>query len=617
MSSTCIILGNGPSLKGFDLNRLTGIASLGMNAAYRYWEQIDWYPTYYACLDDQMILSHHENICDLWKAGRIEHFFLHGDFFDKHPECIGAPNTTSLNQVVPVLHERNGATQGWPLIEHPAWMMSDVRKITTGAQSARFAAYMGHDTLGIMGVDLEYVEILPEAERTDGLGLVMRETPKSNPNYFFDDYQRAGDTYNIPNPDVHQNRLHIDSFHMLANDYLANGMKTRIVNTNPNSLLQKEEVFPLCPIERLLDPPGLAAVVVPTNRHEVPAIFENFRIWNDPAYAPLTDAQMHGQGIRPLLAFVFNDARTDESDIRTAFDLHGMERYFSGLDITYLDLTGARDRYERDYNRDVGDEGFKAGPNNQFFLTMREAARFGTYVFQMETNCVPLAPGWVGAIDNAVRQAGPFWILGTRYYGVHPLEPAYVNHLNGNAIYAAGDDDFQTFLNSYWEPWTRKLVAGKDRRLAHDCILEIFSATDYQAEPQVAAMKLRARGMLRETPTILNISGAPRPRRGLAPEYQAQLAEPVPTSGAVTQPNRAAKGGHESPEQGLSPAPYLRHDGHRQWQRHRRDQSQSAAPLANRSVDAGRGPGARCLCAGPPAGRWQLCHRQGRCDPGA
>ena len=58
----CIVLGNGPSLKGFDFARLDGVASLGMNAAYRYWDQIGWYPTYYACLDDQLIQTHHQDM---------------------------------------------------------------------------------------------------------------------------------------------------------------------------------------------------------------------------------------------------------------------------------------------------------------------------------------------------------------------------------------------------------------------------------------------------------------------------------------------------------------------------------------------------------------------------
>ncbi len=45
MTDLCIVMGNGPSLKGFDFTRLNGVTTLGMNAAYRYWDQIGWYPT--------------------------------------------------------------------------------------------------------------------------------------------------------------------------------------------------------------------------------------------------------------------------------------------------------------------------------------------------------------------------------------------------------------------------------------------------------------------------------------------------------------------------------------------------------------------------------------------
>ena len=50
-SDTLVVLGNGPSLEGFDFARLRPFDVIGMNAAYRYWDEIGWYPTYYICLD--------------------------------------------------------------------------------------------------------------------------------------------------------------------------------------------------------------------------------------------------------------------------------------------------------------------------------------------------------------------------------------------------------------------------------------------------------------------------------------------------------------------------------------------------------------------------------------
>ena len=62
---TLILLGNGPSLRGFDFARLRKFDCIGMNAAYRYWHQIGWYPRYYICLDLVVGVSHKDAIVDM------------------------------------------------------------------------------------------------------------------------------------------------------------------------------------------------------------------------------------------------------------------------------------------------------------------------------------------------------------------------------------------------------------------------------------------------------------------------------------------------------------------------------------------------------------------------
>ena len=85
--NTIIVIGNGPSLRGFDFTTLRHVDTLGMNAAYRYWDRIDWYPTWYCCLDDQLIITHHEEIKRLVLRGQVKGAFVHGSFFNLHPEC--------------------------------------------------------------------------------------------------------------------------------------------------------------------------------------------------------------------------------------------------------------------------------------------------------------------------------------------------------------------------------------------------------------------------------------------------------------------------------------------------------------------------------------------------
>ena len=79
---TIFVLGNGPSLRGFDFHTLDGFDTLGMNAAYRHWDQIGWYPTYYCCLDDQLIQTHHLEILRLVNEGLVKGAFLHGSFLN-------------------------------------------------------------------------------------------------------------------------------------------------------------------------------------------------------------------------------------------------------------------------------------------------------------------------------------------------------------------------------------------------------------------------------------------------------------------------------------------------------------------------------------------------------
>lgn len=253
MSRFAFVLGNGPSLKGFDFQRLGGFDSIGLNAAYRFWDRIGWYPTYYSCLDDQLIETHHNEIDRLYAEGLVREIFVHGKFFEYHNNRIGNPSFLSFDQVVPYWHRMRGKAMGLPpLFEHPAFKCSNTSKITTGAYAVRFMAYKGYANVALMGIDLKYIERLPEAETTSGIGLVMRETPKENPNYFFNDYQRAGDRYNIPNPDVHAGDLHPVSFEVVRQDFVSNKVRCTVVNTNPNSLLAERGIFPLADLDTLL-----------------------------------------------------------------------------------------------------------------------------------------------------------------------------------------------------------------------------------------------------------------------------------------------------------------------------------------------------------------------------
>ncbi len=503
---TILAIGNGPSLRGFDFSALEGCDTLGMNAAYRHWDRIGWYPTYYCCLDDQLIQTHHLEIRRLVEDNLVRGAFVHGSFFQLHPDCIRDERFWSFDQFNAHWFKKRGEATGRPFVESPAFATSDGRKVTTGSYAVRFCAHLGYEVIGLLGIDLKYVEILPEAEKGEGIALRIVKTPEHNPNYFFDDYQRAGDRYNVPNPEVHQGNLHVQSFRVLRDDFFQNRVAACVFNCNSGSALQEQAIFPFASVEKLLGLPRLASVVVPCTPGEVDQALANFHLWSQPAYAPFLH---HIPRKRPKLVFVLN--RGDDSigeRIRNRFELFGIGRFFSGVDIHVLGLEGDADAYIRSYDRPAGSQGYKAGPNNQFFQAMGIAGEYGPYTFLMETDCVPIRPNWLAQLSEIVDGAEPFFVLGSAYRGINTLARHYSRHINGNAVYAVGIPEFRSFLKQYWEPWLQEEVKHGDRRMAYDCILEakFGKARSDHADDEIWRLWQRHSHKFRHTNFIQNIS---------------------------------------------------------------------------------------------------------------
>ncbi len=207
-----ILLGNGPSLARIDLARdLSGLDSFGMNAAYRFWREIDWYPTYYACLDVVVGESHLEAIGDLVadsERNGIQRFLLRENIYRQIAE-----------------HERTECYED--LVQSGA--LPRLADVTTGSHTLLWARHLGYQTLLLAGVDLDYVEQVEGAVRENG---VLRiETDDGNPNYFFEGYQQPGDRYNIPNP---RPGLHLSSWANVATRLVYPSI---VVNLNDQSAL--------------------------------------------------------------------------------------------------------------------------------------------------------------------------------------------------------------------------------------------------------------------------------------------------------------------------------------------------------------------------------------------
>lgn len=219
-----LVVGNGPSaaLLNFGVLESLDIHTVGMNSAYRLWRKISYRPTYYACLDTVVIMSHADAIYELVLEGKIRRFLLRDDILSKYPSL---KNNPSIQWYSDVSHDSLK-----PLFH------TDL--ITTGSWSIRWMADLGYQIIGCIGIDAKYLQLINEAQATDGI-LKITKTPKYNPNYFFDDYQKEGDTYNIPNDPgylaLQGGAVHQDALLQVRQDVDVYSPSSTIVDLSPIS----------------------------------------------------------------------------------------------------------------------------------------------------------------------------------------------------------------------------------------------------------------------------------------------------------------------------------------------------------------------------------------------
>ena len=187
-----LIIGNGPSTRaladwGFD-NLPRDVDTFGMGAAYRFYRQVNWWPTFYALCDPKVVFSHRQGLT----------------------EIIEDPDVATQRFFFSV-----------PLTEHSRFEL--IPHSTTGDFCCRKAIELGYREIYLIGIEGQYVEEITGSrpmsnDEYDELGLeqlrlsknhrrtlrIITDTPEDNPNYFFYGYQRAGDIYSLPQSGVHR-----------------------------------------------------------------------------------------------------------------------------------------------------------------------------------------------------------------------------------------------------------------------------------------------------------------------------------------------------------------------------------------------------------------------------
>lgn len=440
--SKIIVLGNGPSLRDIEIGNIVSVPTLGMNAAYRYWDKINWYPDIYCCLDDQVVDSHADEIFRLYSERKCKLFFLHPNILNRHKELSQARNVYFLSQFLGgKTHDAIRSTYGLRHIESFYFTSKRPSKLTTGSYAVRFCLFLGYTDILLLGIDCQYVEIIPEAELVDGIKLKIKTSPDRNANYFFDDYQRAGDVYNIPNPTVHSGNLHLQSFEAIKEDIERWKLNVAISIGTTKSEIYRTNLFPYrrpAPfLKKTLD-----AIFIPTHAADIDAVVHMLQSWARSATIPSFTST---PSIDICIASSGTRNETVEAVIADAFnELTEAHPVFRSLRFFYSELSGLTDIYDKTKSKPVTLEGYAAGPNNQNFDILLRFSVGYSHIMIMETDCVPLRVGWLDSLRELCEASEDFWIAGTAYDGTGIVKAFF--HINGNAIYNVGSSDFIDFI---------------------------------------------------------------------------------------------------------------------------------------------------------------------------
>lgn len=184
MGQRCFVIGNGPSLKIEDLNKLKHEITFGSNKIYLAFNQTDWRPTYYAAEDRLFLESNFETVnhlCEFTKFIPVRHYrnfpkIKDGIYFRRIVDEDFYPNEPGFG-LNPLIHLFWGHTITYTLIQ--------------------LACYMGIREIYLIGVDMNY-----RVEKGKETGLEPYLATNID-NYFHPDYLQTGDKARRPNLHMH------------------------------------------------------------------------------------------------------------------------------------------------------------------------------------------------------------------------------------------------------------------------------------------------------------------------------------------------------------------------------------------------------------------------------
>ena len=228
-----ILMGNGPSLGDVDFQSLKGMDTMGLNAAYRQYDNIDFWPKYFGCFDGLVCNDHSSEFKKLIRNSPIEKFFFININDEKkaiftEDDIVNSEKFQNINFQYRTKDERDNLN----ILSTTFDPFMDMR--TSGPNSILTALILGYRKIIMLGVDQNYVEVVDGATKNGNYHkLIMEKTPEKNENYWFSDYQQEGDKFNRPNLQGSQ----ISSWDNLSKTLDNLGIKVEIYNCSPITTL--------------------------------------------------------------------------------------------------------------------------------------------------------------------------------------------------------------------------------------------------------------------------------------------------------------------------------------------------------------------------------------------
>lgn len=165
----------------FELLKKSNIDTFAMNSAYKKFDELNFFPDYYSNLDSVVIKSHRNNLQKIMDKRNIKKCF--------YLSTVNFKYSRNYYKIIKTHLPWKGLSPS--NINFSSWA-------NTGSDCVQLALMMGYKQIYIIGVD-GYTEMIDQSKLTNNHTLVITETPKDNPNYWFNTYQEKDDEYNIPN----------------------------------------------------------------------------------------------------------------------------------------------------------------------------------------------------------------------------------------------------------------------------------------------------------------------------------------------------------------------------------------------------------------------------------